>query len=357
MTAGPLRQSRESRRGITLALASAVLFGLSIPCSKLLLVDTPPVLVAGLLYCGSGFGLFVLRLLTRPGGAEARLGPRDLAWLAGAVLFGGILGPVLLMWGLTFTPASAVSLLLNLEGVFTVTLAWFVFRENFDRRIALGMALIVAGGVLLSRPATGGMALPVGSLAVVGACICWAIDNNLTQKVSGGDPLQIAAIKGVVAGSVNVSIAFALGARAPSIVPALGAMIVGLFGYGISLALFVLALRHLGTARTGAYFSVAPFVGAVISIALFDEPLRPELMGAAGLMGLGIWLHLTERHDHAHGHEALVHDHRHRHDEHHRHPHGEQDQPGESHAHPHAHERMVHSHPHYPDIHHRHHGG
>ncbi|HEV8122227.1 MAG TPA: EamA family transporter [Candidatus Polarisedimenticolia bacterium] len=353
----PARHTNESRRGITLALTAAVLFGLSIPCSKLLLVDSPPVLVAGLLYCGSGLGLFVLRLLTHVGAAEARLAPGDLPWLAGAVLLGGVVAPILFMWGLRSTPASVVSLFLNLEGVFTVALAWFVFRESFDRRIALGMALIVAGGVLLSRPASGGIAMPAGALAVVGACLCWAFDNNLTQKVSGGDPLLIAAIKGVVAGGVNVTIAFALGSQAPPIVPALGAMIVGLFGYGISLTLFVLALRHLGTARTGAYFSVAPLVGAVVSLALLDEPLRPELMGAALLMGLGIWLYLTERHDHVHQHALLSHDHSHVHDEHHRHRHGEQDPPGEPHAHPHVHEPMIHGHPHYPDIHHRHHRG
>lgn len=344
-----------ARPGIVLALAAAVLFGLSIPFSKLLLGDTSPVLVAGLLYCGSGLGLFILRLSTRRRGSEARLGPRDLPLLAAALLVGGVLGPILLMWGLGSTPASAASLLLNLEGVFTAALAWSVFRENFDRRVALGMVLIVAGGVLLSRPVPGGLAMPAGSLAVVGACLCWAIDNNLTQKVSGGDPLQIAAIKGVVAGSVNVTAAFVLGAKAPSTGLAVGAMVVGFLGYGISLAFFVAALRHLGTARTGAYFSVAPFVGAVLSLAMFGEPLRPELVGAALLMGLGVWLHLTEHHSHAHEHEPLAHDHRHLHDEHHRHRHGEDDPPGEPHAHAHVHEPVVHTHPHYPDLHHRHH--
>jgi drug/metabolite transporter (DMT)-like permease len=266
-----------------------------------------------------------------------------------------VVGPVLLMWGLGTTPASATALLLNLEGVLTAALAWSVFRENVDRRVALGMGLIITGGIVLSWPREGGVALPAGALAVVGACLCWAVDNNLTQKVSGGDPLQIAAIKGIVAGSINVALAFALGARVPSAGLAAGAVIIGFFGYGISLSLFVVALRHLGTARTGAYFSVAPFVGAVAALALLGEPPRPELMAAALLMGLGIWLHVTERHDHAHEHEVLAHEHRHRHDEHHKHRHGEDDPPGEPHAHAHVHAPMIHRHPHYPDIHHRDH--
>jgi drug/metabolite transporter (DMT)-like permease len=339
------RPAGAQRRGIVLALAAAGLFGLSIPCSKLLLGEAPPVLVAGLLYCGAGAGLTALRFLARPRDAEGRFGRRDLPWLAGAVLTGGVAGPVLLMWGLGTTPASATALLLNLEGVFTAALAWFVFRENVDRRVALGMGFIITGGIVLSWPRA----------AVVGACLCWALDNNLTQKVSGGDPLQIAAIKGVVAGSVNVALAFALGARVPSAGLAAGAMIVGFFGYGISLSLFVVALRHLGTARTGAYFSVAPFVGAVAALALLGEPPRPGLMAAALLMGFGIWLHVTERHDHAHEHGTLAHAHRHLHDEHHKHRHGEDDPPGEPHAHAHVHAPMIHRHPHYPDIHHRHH--
>ncbi len=355
LTGATSHHTHESRRGITHALTAAVLFGLSIPGAKLLIGEAHPVLVAGLLYCGAGLGLFALRFLDRRDAVEGRLGRRDLPWLAGAVLAGGVIGPVLLMWGLGTTPASAAALLLNFEGVFTAALAWFVFGENFDRRIALGMVLVIAGGIVLSWPPEGGAALPAGSLAVVAASLCWAIDNNLTQKVSGGDPLQIAALKGVVAGSVNVAVAFALGAGAPSAGLAVVAMIVGLFGYGISLSLFVVALRHLGTARTGAYFSVAPFVGAAAALVIFDEPPRLELMAAALLMGLGIWLHVTERHDHAHEHELLAHDHRHLHDEHHNHRHGEDDPPGEPHAHAHVHEPIIHGHPHYPDIHHRHH--
>jgi drug/metabolite transporter (DMT)-like permease len=351
---------QESRRGIGMALAAALLFGASAPIAKLLLDQTSPQLLAGLLYLGSGIGLGTVWLRRRRLAEVTRETPltrRDIPWLAGAIVFGGMLGPVLLMTGLTRTPASAASLLLNLEGVFTALLAWFVFRENFDRRIALGMLAIVAGGVAVSwegRLSWGGVA---GPLAVAGACICWGIDNNLTQKVSAGDPVQIAMLKGIVAGTVNTIIAFLLGASLPAAPRVIAALALGFLSYGVSLVFFVLALRQLGTARTGAYFSTAPFVGAVLSLAIFRERPTTLLIVAAALMGIGVWLHFTERHKHEHRHKLLEHDHAHTHDEHHQHVHA----PGDPavtdptpHTHWHRHKPMVHSHPHYPDIHHRH---
>jgi drug/metabolite transporter (DMT)-like permease len=340
--------------GVGVAILAAVLFGASTPFAKLLLGQLPPVLLAGLLYLGSGIGLTVLRAVRRRQAEEAPLTRKDYPWLAGAVLFGGMLGPVLLMLGLSSTPASAASLLLNLEGVFTALLAWFVFRENFDRRIALGMLLILAGGVLLSWQGAGELTLPLGSLLVVGACLCWGIDNNLTQKVSTGDPFQVAAIKGAAAGSVNLVVAFVLGAELPAPAVLGGALLVGFAGYGLSLALFVLALRHIGTARTGAYFSLAPFVGAAVALPLLREPVGPLFLGAAALMGAGVWLHLTEKHEHEHTHEWMEHTHPHVHDEHHQHEHPPGIDPQAPHTHPHVHEPLTHTHPHYPDIHHRH---
>jgi len=220
--------------GVGFAIASALLFGLSTPCAKLLLGETPALLLAGLLYAGSGLGLSLVRLLSRAPSVEAPITRTDVPWLAGAVVAGGILGPVLLMSGLRSTPASAASLLLNLEGVFTALLAWFVFRENFDRRIALGFALIMAGGVVLSWEggAGGWLALPLGSLMIAAACFSWAVDNNLTQKVSAGDPVQIAMLKGVVAGSVNVVIALSLGAGWPTLPRVAGAMFLGFLSDG-----------------------------------------------------------------------------------------------------------------------------
>ncbi|MCE9564304.1 MAG: EamA family transporter [Planctomycetes bacterium] len=345
------------RGGVVYALAAAALFGASTPFAKVLVAQVDPVLlVAGLLYLGSGCGLLAGdRLWVRRKGhgpSEASLRRADVPWLAGAVLFGGVVAPVLLMTGLAATPASTASLLLNREGVLTALLAWFVFRENFDRRIALGMVAITAGGVLLSWEGGSEVGIPLGALSVAGACLAWAIDNNLTRKVSAGDPMQIAAIKGLVAGNVNVGIALARGAEVPDFWTVAACGIVGLAGYGVSLTLFVLALRNLGTARSGAYFSVAPFVGAVISLALLGDRPTVAFFLAAALMGVGVWLHLTERHEHEH--EDMSHDHSHVHDEHHQHEHGPDDPPGEPHSHPHDHLPMRHSHPNYPDIHHRH---
>jgi drug/metabolite transporter (DMT)-like permease len=330
----------------------------STPFAKLLLRDTAPELLAGLLYLGSGAGLLVVWLLRRGSASrEAPLTARDVPWLAGAIVAGGGAAPLLLMLGLVRTPASSASLLLNLEGVLTALLAWFVFRENVDRRIALGMAAIVAGGALLSwqgRVELGGIG---GPLLVAGATLGWAIDNNLTQKVSAGDPVQIALLKGLTAGSVNAAIALASGAHWPALPRVAGALLLGFLSYGVSLVLFVLALRGLGTARTGAYFSTAPFVGAVASLLIFREQPSPAFMAAAALMGIGLWFHLTERHEHEHHHEAMAHEHPHVHDEHHQHLHGPHDPPVTDpvpHTHLHQHEPLVHSHPHYPDIHHRH---
>lgn len=342
-----------------IALLAAMLFGVSAPIAKVLLRNETPQLLAGLLYAGSGLGLLVVWLLqrTRERPTEAALTWRDARWLAGAIAAGGIMGPVLLMTGLNQTPASAASLLLNLEGVFTALLAWFVFRENFDRRIAIGMAAILAGGAVLSWEGRLAWGSAVGPLLVAAACLSWAIDNNLTQKVSGGDPVQIAMIKGLVAGTVNTVIALSLGAHFPGGRQIAAAMMLGFLSYGVSLVFFVLALRQLGTARTGAYFSTAPFVGAIVSLIVFRERPTIALLTAAALMGIGVWLHLSERHEHEHVHEPMTHEHAHVHDAHHTHVHD----PGDPmvtdpipHLHAHRHEALRHSHPHYPDLHHRH---
>lgn len=336
------------------ALLAAVLFGASAPLAKMLLRGATPQLLAGSLYLGSGLGLSLVWLLRRGRGGETALAMRDMPWLAGAITFGGVIGPLLLMVGLARTPASGAALLLNLEGVFTAALAWFVFRENFDRRIALGMIVIVVGGAVLSwegRAAWGGL---LGPLAVAGACLSWGIDNNLTQKISAGDPVQIAMIKGLTAGTVNFAIGMLLGASLPALTATGGALLLGFLSYGVSLVLFVLALRHLGSARTGAYFSIAPFIGAALSLLLLHERPTALLLTGGALMAIGVWLHVTERHEHQHSHELMEHEHLHVHDDHHQHQHGAGDAPGEPHAHPHQHDPLTHSHAHYPDIHHRH---
>lgn len=333
-----------------------MLFGASTPLAKLALSSASPVLIAGLLYLGSGVGLAVMRMLhtaTGAGNTETSLTRKDLPWLAGAILAGGVAGPTLLLFGLLKTPASAASLLLNLEAVATAVIAWVIFRENVDKRVGLGFAFILLGGILLALPHEG-FSISNGAMLIAAACLCWGIDNNLTRKISGSDPSQIAMWKGLVAGCVNTALALGFGAKFPAVGVALGAAVIGFFGYGLSLVLFVRALRHLGTARTGAYFSTAPFAGAALSFALGHGRLDLAFCAAGILMLAGVWLHATERHEHLHVHEALEHDHLHVHDEHHEHAHSPGDPPGEPHAHRHKHERLVHSHPHYPDIDHRH---
>lgn len=337
--------------GVFAALGAALLFGMGTPLAKLLLNDLNPWLLAGLLYLGSGIGLTLYRLWTR---APAVHLPRNEAgWFAGAIVAGGVVGPVLMLLGLGGMPASSASLLLTAEGVFTTLLAWFVFKENFDRRIALAMIAIVGGTVLLAWPQTTGGGAIWPSLAVLGACLAWGIDNNLTRKVSLNDATWIAARKGMVAGTVNLLLAGMVGTAIPSAANAIAAMIVGLLAYGVSLALFVVGLRHLGTARAGAYFSVAPFFGALVALAL-GEPFTPLLAIAGGLIALGVWLHLTERHEHTHFHPALTHEHEHFHDEHHRHTHDTPAEPNTKHSHSHEHDSMSHSHAHFPDGHHQH---
>jgi drug/metabolite transporter (DMT)-like permease len=341
------------------ALASAALFGVSTPAAKALLGIVDPVILAGLFYCGAGIGIALLRalaapILNAPAARQQPLARRDYGWLAGAIALGGVAGPVLLMLGLSRTPAATASLLLTVEGAATALLAWFVFHENFDRRIALGMACLVAGAAMVSWSGTPTIESLAGPLAIIAACIAWGIDNNLTRKVSLADPLQIVQLKGLIAGPVNLLLGLSAGASLPDPREILVGGLVGFVCYGLSLALFVMALRHLGAARTGAYFSSAPFIGAATAVVALQQPLSVQLVAAGALMAIGVWLHVTERHAHAHTHARMVHAHAHTHDEHHRHSHGPQDPPGEPHTHAHEHDALTHSHPHVPDMHHDH---
>ena len=349
--------NKELQSGVFAALAAAALFGASTPFAKLLLAQVSPWLLAALLYLGSGIGLWIVRVIRRAPAVHLEHG--DWRWLSGAIVAGGMVGPVLLMLGLVAMPASGASLLLNAESVFTALLAWFAFKENVDRRIALGMLMIVIGALVLSWPQQGiHFAGMWPSLAILGACFAWAIDNNLTRKVSLSDASFIAMIKGLVAGFTNLALALFAHTAWPEPSAVIGAALLGFAGYGASLTLFVIALRHLGTARTGAYFSVAPFFGAALAILFLGEPITLPLLLAGALMALGVCLHLTEQHEHEHDHALLEHTHEHTHgvdDEHHQHEHDEPVEPGTRHSHWHQHLPMTHSHKHYPDAHHHHH--
>jgi drug/metabolite transporter (DMT)-like permease len=345
------------RTAIPAAIGAAVLFGASTPFAKLLAGTISAGVLAGLLYLGSGTGLWIARLIRDRGFSSPRLPRAQWPWFLGAILAGGVLAPVLLMWGLARTSAADASLLLNFEAVLTAVIAWLVFRENADRRIVLGMALIIAGGAVLAWPSRHGTstgATILGALSVCAACLCWAVDNNLTRKVSASDAVFIAGTKGLVAGITNLTLALSLGGVLPPGALLMKSLIVGFAGYGVSLVLFILALRGLGAARTGAYFSTAPFIGAAIAVSVLGEPTTLTFWVAATLMGAGVWLHLSEHHEHHHTHEHLVHNHGHRHDEHHRHAHAFTWDGTEPHTHEHEHQPLTHTHAHYPDVHHQH---
>ena len=303
-----------NRDAALLALLSAALFGASTPAAKALLGAIDPTILAGLLYCGAGIGVAFLRhfrqrYIASPRAAEVALCGKDWPWLLGAILAGGIIGPVLLMLGLTHTDAAAALLLLTLEGVATALMAWFIFHENFNRRIALSMACLIAGAVVLTWSRQPSLASVAGPMAIVGACIAWGLDNNLTRKVSLSDPLQIVELKGLIAGPVNLLLGFSVGGDLPGWSALAAAALIGFLGYGVSLALFVRALRHLGTARTAAYFSTAPFFGTIVAIAFLREPLTLQLIAAGLMMAIGAWLHLTKQHEHGHVHEPMQHAH------------------------------------------------
>ena len=337
------------------ALVSALLFGITTPLAKQLLSDAHPLSVAGLLYLGSGLGLTGLILVQDRGRFALGLTPAERPWLAAAVAVGGMAAPALLMFGLARADAAAASLLLNLEAVFTAVLAWIFFQEATSRRVILGFAAIFVGSIILVWPSSlSGHQSPLALAAIAGACLCWAVDNNLTRKISSGDARSIAAVKGLAAGITNVGLALLLQAPFPSVAKSGAALVLGFVGYGLSLVLFIFSLRNLGTARTGAYFATAPFIGSAAAMALYGQTVGWPFWGAAVFMGVGVWLHLTENHEHEHVHQPLVHSHAHSHDAHHQHQHDAGWNGQEPHVHEHTHEPLRHRHPHFPDIHHQH---
>lgn len=346
------------RRPVLAVIAAATLYGVGLPLTKALLKDISPVAMAGLLYCGAFVGLGLYHALMRlarnkTNDASSNLSRKDLPWLAGSVVTGGFLAPILLMVGLDLASGFSASLLSNLEGVATAIIAVLVFHEATGKRLWLALGCMTVGAVILSWNGGAGQFEPAGPVLIVLSMACWGFDNNFTRQIATRDPLQIALVKSLVAGTVPIMIVLFLGWNIRLDITLVYALVVGAFGYGASLVLFILALRGLGASRTAAIFGVAPFVGAVVSIIILNEWLGWVMVPAAALMAVGAWLVAAETHRHAHRHEPAVHDHPHTHDdEHHGHAHAGP-VTGE-HAHEHAHAEVVHEHPHYPDMHHRH---
>ncbi len=342
---------RAWKRGVLSGLGAAILFGLSTPVAKLLLPGSGPFMLAGLLYLGSGLGLLVLAPL-RGAPAEAPLGREDAVPLLGVVVAGGVVAPLLLMYGLGRLPGSTASLLLNLEAPFTIGLAVLVFGESLGPREALGAGAVVLGGAALGLSGVLGGFQVMSTLAVAGACLGWALDNNLSRRLSLHDPVAVVRMKSLVAGTVNVALALALGERIPRGFALLGALVTGLLGYGMSIVLHLRAMREVGAARQATFFATAPFAGACAAVPLLGEPVSLRDVGAAMVMAIGVAVIVRARHGHLHEHEGMEHEHSHVHDEHHEHPH--KGRVSEPHAHPHRHAPLIHDHPHLPDAHHRH---
>jgi drug/metabolite transporter (DMT)-like permease len=344
-------RSPSARRGYLIGLAAAVSFGISAPLAKRFLNDVEPQMLAGLLYIGA---FVALAALGRRSEREARIGRSDLPRLASMVVAGGVVAPVLLLLGLERVSGITGSLLLNLEGVFTITIGVAVFHEHLPTRSWLAAAAIFAGAVVLGLGPGGATGDWIGLLLIAAACVGWGIDNNLTQSLTVRDPLSIVRIKAGVAGATNVLIAFALGESLPGGTVLLGVLALGGVAYGVSVYLDALALRALGAAREAAVFAVAPFAGALLAPFVLPESFGIQEVAAGALMAVGVAVLVGERHDHEHAHELLEHEHVHVHDEHHQHEHALGTALGEPHSHPHRHEPLTHRHPHVSDVHHRH---
>lgn len=352
------------RRGIIRCSAAAVLFGISAPAASRLAGEMGAFTLAGLLYLGAAVAVAPVLVRVRPSRRAIQRG----AWpLAVAVVLGGAVGPVLLATGLGFTPAATASLLLNLELVFTTLLAGLVFREHVGTRVVAGTAMVVVAGGALGW--SGDADLRWGALLIAGACLCWGIDNCVTANLDELAPAHITLVKGVVAGGANLTIGLVVGS-APGGWATLAALVVGAFGYGASITLWVAGARELGAARGQLVFATAPFVGAVVAWTVFTEPVVGRQVVSLVIAAAGVSMVLRSDHVHQHAHGPVEHDHDHDHaDGHHEHEH--EQAPGQAqsddvvdladatgtglrHRHVHRHSPMVHAHPHVPDLHHRH---
>jgi len=339
------------------ALVAAFFFGCITPGTKFFIKTLPPQIMAGILYLAAGIGLLSILLLKKNFHSSlSRVQKVDYKWFALATLFGGIIGPAFLTYGISRISGSTASLLLNLEAVLTSLIAWFIFKEHFEKKIVYGMILIVIGCFTLSLNSTSASGVDTlgGFTLICLACLSWGIDNNVTRKISHLDPVLLASFKGLIAGTSNIFLGLLIGERVAANIDILSTGLLGFFGIGISLVAFIISLASIGTARTGAVFSTAPFIGSLISITILGESLSLPVIIALVFMGCGVWFHFSEDHDHEHPHEDLSHDHEHTHDDHHQHKHSHAAESNSCHTHKHTHKVTTHKHPHFPDIHHQH---
>ncbi len=340
-----------------LTLLAAILFAASAPLAKILLGDIAPIPLAGFLYLGCGMSLLIFKIIKRDKHKDTKLSKEDMKWLFGAIIAGGILAPIILLFSLQSTSASTASLLLNFETVATTLIAALFFKEAIGKKIWLAILLITIAGIILTLNLDSQWGFSIGALGIVLACVLWGIDNNFTRNISSKDPFTIVIVKGLGGGTFSIFLAYLLKETLPSLTITIYALLLGAFSYGLSLVLFIFALRDLGAARTSALFGTAPFIGAILSFLIFKNTPNTLLIISLPFMIIGTYLILKEKHEHSHLHEAITHEHKHRHDDgHHNHVHQNEADNLLEHSHIHTHEPLEHSHshPHAPDIHHRH---
>lgn len=342
---------RPAIQGAFLALMAATHFGISTPLVQLVGVGVGAFTTAALLYGGAAI---VGALLKKPVEREAAVRRQDLPRLCWMAIFGAGIGPVALAWGLQHTSGTSASLMLTLEAVFTALLARVLYHEVMDRRVWLAMAMLLAGGMalVLDQGAMGGGQL-LGLLAVLGATAAWGVDNTLSRGVAERDPSQVVLGKSLLGAVITAALAIVQHEPVPTWLAAMGLLLVGGAGYGMSLRLYLLAQRAFGAARTGSVFAFAPFIGAVLAVALGERGMSWGVAMGGALMLLGVVVHLVESHGHEHAHEVLEHEHAHTHnDGHHMHTH--EPMPVGAHSHVHRHDAIRHAHAHVPDVHHTH---
>jgi drug/metabolite transporter (DMT)-like permease len=348
-------EEKSVARAIGMALLAAALYGISAPASKLLLVKVPPVMMAALLYLGAGLGMLMVnqwRVWRKHEQREAKMTKKEMPFVIGMIVL-DIAAPIMLMMGLTLTNSASVSLLNNFEIVATALIAMTLFRESVGRRMWIAIILITFSSILLSVEDFSNLSFSVGSLFVVGACICWGIENNCTRMLSIKDPLQVVVIKGFGSGMGSLLIAFSMKIYQISVLYLLVTLLLGFVAYGLSIYFYISAQRVLGAARTSAYYAAAPFIGVLLSWGILHERLTSPFFAALLVMLLGTYFAVTEKHRHEHLHEEITHEHKHHHEDgHHNHLHDTVI--SGSHSHVHTHETISHVHRHTPDVHHGH---
>ena len=339
----------------TYAILAAALYAINVPLSKMLLPYVGPTMMAAFLYLGAGFGMLIYELAGKCVGKKEEkesLTKSELPYTIAMVVL-DIAAPILLMFGIARTNAANVSLLNNFEIVATSLIALVVFREVISKRLWFAIVLVTIASIVLSVEGAGAFMFNRGSLFVLGACLCWGLENNCTRMLSNKNPSEIVVIKGIFSGLGSLVVAFIVGDKMPEVKWLACVLLLGFVAYGLSILFYIKAQKDLGAAKTSAYYSIAPFLGVAFGMLLLGERPRAQFYIAFVLMLISTYfmvkdtiaLQHTHEHEHTHIHEHshgdYVHAHEHTHVHTHIHTHGE-----ESENHTHEHMLTEHNHAH-----------